>query len=191
MESLAVHFSGPLTFASGPRCLFTSEFSRAACIYLWAIQSEIDGKYWIHYVGETGDLRMRQKQHLIHMLGLNYGILDVAEARRGVAKFVWRGVWREGLPNGPSHALDEYPALAPAVAAYVDALAVFVAPLDVDRSMREHIEGSIASNLRTNHAECCTLYPHDCRTGCSAEAGIPLEITSDEPIAGLDSRLSI
>jgi hypothetical protein len=191
VESLTIHFHGPLTFAAGPHCLFTSEFSRAACIYLWTIKSEIDGKYWIHYVGETGDLRMRQKEHLIRMLGLNYGILDVAEARRGVATFVWRGIWRAGLPDGPSHALDEYPTLAPAVAAYVDALAVLVAPLDVGRSMREHHEGSVASNLRSNHDDCCSLYPRDCRTGCGVEAGIRLEITSDQPIAGLDALLSI
>lgn len=134
---------------------------------------------------------MRQKEHLIHMLGLNYGIFDVVEARRGVARLVWRGVWRKGLPNGPSRSLDEYRTLAPAVRDYVDALAVFVAPLDVGRPLREHIEGSIASNLRTNHPECSTLYPRDCRTGCGAEAGVRLEITSDEPIAGLDSPLDV
>lgn len=61
-------------------------------------------------------------------------------------------------------------------------MAVFVAPLDVARNVREQIEAAVADNLRKNHADCCT--------GRGTETGIRLEVTSDEAIAGLDSRLS-
>ena len=96
MESLALHFCGPLTFAAGENCLFDSPLRDATCVYLWTIRSDQDYKYYIHYVGEAMSFAARQREHLIHILGLNYGVFDAAEAKQGKRALVWKGLWRDG-----------------------------------------------------------------------------------------------
>jgi hypothetical protein len=192
LQELALHFNGPLTFRSGDRCLFDSPLRDESCVYLWTIRREYDGMHLIHYIGEASRFAPRQRDHLIQVLGLNYGIFDPASARRGESKLLWPGLWRDKSAIGPTAALDQLAALAPAVVAYVDALTVFVAPMDMDRDVRRHVEGSIARSLRANHPESAALYPSDNRTGTSRTvSGYRLEITSDEPIAGLDSVLEV
>jgi hypothetical protein len=194
VSSLTLDFKGPLTFSAGERCLFESEYRDAACVYLWTTQSGLDGSYWIHYIGETGRLSLRHRQHLTQILGLNYGINDVGAAGKETEEYVWRGMWRElrdANRAGPMRCVELYQKLAPDVVKYVEALSVFVAPVDIDRRLREHVEGSIARNLRANYPEFCALYSTDCRTGVGEDRGIRLEITWGAPIAGLDPVLDI
>jgi hypothetical protein len=42
IQSLPLHFSGPLTFTPGARSLFHSALQDVACVYLWTIRSEFD-----------------------------------------------------------------------------------------------------------------------------------------------------
>lgn len=192
MKTLSVHFTGPLTFSPGERCLFESPLGAKSCVYLWTVRREPDGVHLIHYVGEASRFAPRQREHLIQILGLNHGIFDPAAARRGESRVVWPGLWRAKSPTAPMAALERFAALAPIVVEYVDALSVFVAPLDVDRALRRHIEGSIARSLRDVHADCAALYPGDNRTGVSRTlSGYRLQLTSDEEIAGLEPVLEV
>jgi hypothetical protein len=78
------------------------------------------------------------------------------------------------------------------VVEYVRALEVFVAPVEADRSLRRHIEGSIASRLRTVHTDVKALYPDDNYAAAgSGKMQIRLEMTTDAPIAGLDHVLDV
>jgi len=71
-------------------------------------------------------------------------------------------------------------------------MTVFAAQIASDTQKRRHIEASIAWNLRNNHPEAKALYPDDNRVGSGrSKVFIRLEITSDEPIAGLDPVLEI
>lgn len=187
-----MHFTGPLTFGGGDRCLYESAFADDACVYLWTIRRESDGAHLIHYIGETDALAKRHREHLIDMLGLNYGSFDLQSARQGELVQVWPGLWRDKSPTAPATALARYASMAQAKAEYIEAISVFVAPLDVDRGMRRHIEGSIAKSLRAKQSPDGALYPSDVRTGVSRSiSGVRLHITSDELIAGLDSVLDI
>jgi hypothetical protein len=128
----------------------------------------------------------------VQILGLNYGLFDPTSARRGDPAILWPGLWRDKSPAAAAEALKRFPELAPVIVDYIGIIEVFVAPLDVDRHLRRHIEGSLARSLRDNHPDCAALYPIDNRTGISRTlSGYQLEITSDEPIAGLDPVMSV
>ncbi|MCX8007135.1 MAG: hypothetical protein N3B11_03355 [Coriobacteriia bacterium] len=190
METLRLHFSGPLTFSSGDRCLFESPLGARPCVYLWTVRRASDGVHLIHYIGEASRFAARQREHLTRILGLDYGIFDPAAARQGELSLLWPGFWRDKSQAASAAALECFAALAPTIVEYVRTLCVFVAPLDVDRRLRRHIEGSIARSLREKHPDCAALYPSDNRTGISQTlSGYRLEITSDAQIAGLDPVL--
>lgn len=192
MDFLNLHFHGPLTFGAGDRCLFESELADASCVYLWTVRRESDGAYLIHYIGEAESLAVRHREHLINVLGLNYGIYEVAAARRGDLVPVWAGLWRDRSVTAPSVMLEGYPGLARSAAEYIDAVEVFAARVENDRGLRRHIEGSIARSLRAKALEDRALYPADNRTGVSRlPRNVQLNVTADVPIAGLDHSLEI
>jgi hypothetical protein len=190
--TVALHFHGPLTFTEGPRFLFHSPLADAPCVYLWTVKSDLDGLQYIHYVGESVSLARRHREHLVRILGLDYGIFDPEEARRGVQKLLWPGLWRDKGTDGPARQLEAYRTLTPTVLRYLECLSVFAAETHVDTQLRKHIEGSIGWNLRENHDPYAVLYPADNRIGRrAAKAGLTLLLSADEPIAGLDPRLEV
>ena len=192
MNSIALHFQGPLTFTPGVRSLFHSPLQNAECVYLWTIQSDVDNRFYIHYIGEATSFARRQREHLIQVLGLNYGIFDPAEARNGVQTRLSQGLWRDRSPEGPGRLLEKYSQMTSDVLRYFETLNVFAAVTSVDRWTRKHIEGSIGWNLRNNHKSEKMLYPDDNRVGTmAAKVAHQLCISSDVPIAGLDSVLEV
>lgn len=157
-----------------------------------AVLSLRDQRHYIHYIGEASLFARRQKEHLIQILGLNYGTFDLAAAKQGVRKLNCPNLWRDKSPDGPERALDRYGQLTRDVLDYVAGLTVFVAQIDGDVQLRRHIEESLAWNLRNNHPDDKVLYPDDNRVGAGRSKGtIRLEISSDKPIAGLDPVLEV
>lgn len=190
MLTLSLHFQGPMTFFKGPASLFHSPLAGEPCVYLWTIQSQLDGLHYIHYVGEATHFAQRQRQHLVAVLGLEYGIFDPEDAERGVARRLWPGLWREKNPEAPGHALQFYEEGTAKVIAYVQSLRVFAAQAPERPSIRRHVEGVIAQNLRAKHPEGKVLYPDDNKVGLGRDAGpLRLSITADASIAGLDDTI--
>jgi hypothetical protein len=123
---------------------------------------------------------------------VDYGIFDPEEARRGVLKLLWPGLWRDKATEGPARQLEAYRTLTPTVLRYLECLCVFAAETHVDTQLRKHLEGSIGRNLRQNHEPYFALYPADNRIGTrAAKGGLTLLLSADEPIAGLDPRLEV
>ena len=190
--TVALHFHGPLTFTEGPRFLFHSPLADAPCVYLWTVKSDLDGLHYIHYVGESVSLARRHREHLVRILGLDYGIFDPEEARRGVQKLLWPGLWRDKETDAPTRQLEAYRTLTPTVLRYLECLGVFAAETHVDTQLRKHLEGSIGRNLRQSHEPYAVLYPADSHVGTmAAKAGLTLLLSADEPIAGLDPQLEV
>lgn len=191
METIPLHFVGPLTFFQGTRSLFQCSQSTSACVYLWTIQSDLDDLYYIHYIGESSNFALRQREHLVQVLGMNYGIFDPIQARRGILEPLWSGLWRDRTSEGPGKLIECYSTLTDEVIPYLKAIDVFVATTDQDRDIRRRIEGTIGGNLRSNHPDKAHLYPKDNRISRGRKLGQQLSITSDADIAGLDSALDI
>jgi hypothetical protein len=189
---LQLYFHGPYTFTPGASSLFACAERHASGVYLWTIRSDRDGQHYVHYVGEAEDFARRQREHLTHVLGLNYGVLDPAAARRGEAHWVWRGMWRDRTAAGPGEALARYSSLAGAVSAYVEALEVFVAPIAGDRQTRRRVEQALAGQVRRTPVGAGALYPPDNRvSGAPGHSRIRLHIAAGAPIAGLDAAVVI
>ena len=187
-----LHFYGPFSFTEQNRSLFHSEYSKEPGIYLWVINDELHSKNYIHYVGETNSFAQRQREHFTQIIGLNYGIWDAYEAKRGNADRIWPGMWRDKTPEATQKALTAAPMLAESIREYIEAIDVYFSPIYCDKRTRKHIERSIAWNLRNNHPQESMFYPSDNRTGRYKEPiGDTLSIGSDEKIEGLDAVLHI
>ena len=192
MQDEPLHFSGPLSFMPGDQYLFTSDLCAEPCVYLWTVRSDVDGLHYIHYVGEAKSFAKRQREHLVHVLGLNYGFLDPEDARRGISTWRWPGLWRKRSSDGPGELIERYLSLGHAVLEYLESISIFAAPIHGGQELRRRVEGRIARSLKVNHPAAAKLYPNDNRTGIKKTvAGLRLAITSDQPIAGLDPVLEV
>ncbi len=191
MTDIILNFAGPFTLVEGEACLFKSAFVASPGIYLWTIKQDSDNTHLIHYVGETLSLGKRHREHLIHILGLNYGIFDPDKARQGVSELLWKGLWRDKTAVGPLMQLNAYQEVHESVLRYISILNVFFAELDVDRKLRKHVEGCIGWHLRNNHPEHKVLYPDDNHIGTKKDKGNGnLIISLPETIRGLDGFVS-
>ena len=187
---LELSFAGPFTFLNGDNSVFKSPFASSAGVYLWTIRQRSDSSHLIHYVGETGSFAKRHREHLIHILGLNYGIFDPDKAQEGVCEFIWPGLWRDRSPDGPAQQIAAYHTAHGSVLSYLSVLTIFFAKLEAENRLRKHIEGCIGWNLRKNHPDAKTLYPDDNHVGTMSEKNHGnLVISSTERIRGLDRRI--
>ena len=190
MSMLKLDFAGPFTFTGGDNSLFSASCAVCAGVYLWTIRQRSDGSHLIHYVGETASFAKRQREHLIHILGLNYGIFDYDKAQNGVCELIWPGLWRDRSLQGPSRQIEAYRSIHDSVLRYLSVLTVSFAELTVDKQLRRHIEGCIGWDLRNNHPEARVLYPDDNHVGAMHEKNHgELLISSSESIRGLDSQI--
>ena len=187
MIDIALNFTGPFTFMEGEMCLFQSVFTASPGIYLWTIKQDSDNAHLIHYAGETISLGKRHREHLIQILGLNYGIFDPDKACQGVSELLWKGLWRDKTAIGPLMQLKAYQGIHEDVLRYISILNVFFAELDIDNKLRKHVEGCIGWHLRNNHPEHKVLYPDDNHVGTRKNKGNGnLKISVPETIRGLD-----
>ena len=191
MNDITIHFEGPFTFVEGAHSIFHSRFATSQGVYLWTFKQN-DGSHLIHYVGETTAFARRQREHLIRVLSLDYGMFDPDDAKKGICNIVWPGLWRDKSPDGPSSLIKRYAELAPMVVRYLHELTVFFAPVEVETQLRRHIEGSIGYNLRNRYPQQRRLFPDDNHIGTSKTPhNVRLLISSTEPIQGLDGELEI
>ena len=188
MEKINLNFSGPYTFTEGEMFVFKCEYTKSAGIYLWTIKQTAQNYHLIHYIGETVSFSKRQKEHLIHILGLNYGIFNPEKAQKGILELQWDGLWRNKTVDGPGLQLKAYKELNHIVLKYVSILNIFFAELNVEKELRKHIEGCIGYNLRNNHKEYKVLYPDDNHIGTTKAEKTQGEliISNSELIRGLD-----
>ena len=190
MDSIDIelNFSGPYSFSEPKNNVFSASCANVAGVYLWTIQQRSDNSHLIHYVGETISFAKRQREHLINILGLNYGIFDPVKAQEGVCDLVWPGLWRDKSPTGPLKQIEAYHSLHEVVLKYLRAINIFFAETTVETQIRRHIEGCIGWNLRNNHPDAKVLYPDDNHIGAKTEKNHGnLLITSSEKIRGLDA----
>ena len=189
LEKMTLHFQGPFKFIKGENYLFDCEFVKSEGIYIWTIKDERNSINYIHYIGETVSFAKRQKEHIIQITGLNYKIIEPNEARNGIEKTIWNGMWRDKTKNAVANLIENYNEVSKSVVDYIGLINVYFAKIDCEKELRRHIEGCIASNLRNNYPHLQTFYPRDNRTGVKKEKlGMKIKIITDENIAGIDNE---
>lgn len=183
-NDISLNFVGPFTFTGETTAVFQSPCAAAAGIYLWTIKQRRDNTHLIHYVGETTGLGSRHREHLIQVLGLNYGIFHAKKAQDGICELLWQGLWRDRSADGPVKQIAAYQEIHHHVIRYLSTINIFFAKLNTNTRLRKHIEGCIGWNLRNNHPEYKVLYPDDNRVGSMAvkNRGM-LRVTASEVIS--------
>ena len=187
---IALNFVGPFSFVGDGRSLFESPVASSAGVYLWTIKQRSDNTHLIHYVGETTSFASRHREHLIQILGLNYGIIHPEKAQDGICEWLWQGLWRDRSPLGPAKQIAAYQAIHQQMIRYLSLVNVFFAEVNTETQLRKHIEGCIGWNLRNNYPTCKALYPDDNHVGTMAakNRGL-LRIKTAEIVRGLDSEI--
>jgi len=187
MSDIHLDFTGPFTFTEGDRCIFHVPVSASSGVYLWAIRQLDCDEYLMHYVGETARLAKRHREHMVQILGLNYGIWDPDEAQRGVSKLVWTGLWRDRSADGPARAIRAYATHHDAAIRYLSVIEVFLVELQVDGRLRKHVEGCLGWHIRSGYPQHKVLYPDDNHIGRTKEyrKGM-MRISAPVVIRGLD-----
>jgi hypothetical protein len=192
ISNIKLHFSGPYTFFKGAKSLFHSAYAKSEGIYLWVIKQTNDNLNYIHYIGETTAFSKRHKEHITHVLGLNYQILDADKARQGIPEPIWNGMWRDKTENTVGYTLDNYDSVSKKVIEYIRVIDIYFASTHLTTDMRKHIEGCIGWNLRNRHPDLKIFYPDDNHVGTKPERlRENIIITSDEKILGLDDEIMI
>ena len=188
---ITLNFVGPFSFSSEKKSLFKSECAQSAGIYLWTIKQKNDNSFLIHYVGETTNFSRRHREHLIHILGLNYGIFDPEKAQNGICKLIWPGLWRDKSNEAANKLIKAYEGFRDTVLRYIAIIDIFFAEIHVETQLRKHIEGCIGWNLRNNHPNAKNLYPDDNHIGTKKEKNRGnLIIQTSNHIKGLDSIIA-
>lgn len=204
-----LRFKGPFSFGynSAHPSIFQQKENGAesAGVYLWTIRSSKDNKYYIHYVGEAIRIAGRQREHLINIFGLYYGIWDAEKAKQGESVRIWEGLWRDKDRKLINEVIPKYNELNKDIADYVGIIDIFFAntlepagkadkkTLRQYKNKRTHIEGSIGWNLRRNHKDLTLFYPDDNHIGESTKLGwhINVIVESNANIMGLDPIIPI
>lgn len=187
-KNITIKFKGPYKFTDIETC----PYSKSEGVYLWTMKYKNTDKYLIRYIGETTSFARRQIVHLIHILGLNYGIYDVEKEREGIPSLIWRGMWRDKSDNKIKNVLDNYPKLTNRVIRYVNSLDLFFAEINIETYARKKFEGVIARELRGKNKENNLLYPDDNRVMItSKDYGLKINVESEKEILGLENKYVI
>jgi hypothetical protein len=166
MDKIEIIFKGPFSFSEKNRSLFQCRYNNSQGIYLWTFKTK--NGYMIHYVGETTRFAKRHREHLINILGLNYGIFDPECAKNGELSMIWKGLWREKTNDNIIEFLALYSNITNTVINYIESIDIFFAEINVEENIRKHIEGTIGWNLRNNQKAYKSLYPDDNHVGTNA-----------------------
>lgn len=190
-NSEILDFYGPLSFVRGDNYLFYSDMINKEGIYIWTIKSS-NGTNYVHYIGETISFGKRQREHLIQMTGLNYGIWDAELSKQGISKIIWKGLWRDKSTDAVAVLMENYVDLSYKVTEYISVINVYFAPTTLDTQYRRHIEGCIGWNLRNKYPNLKIFYPDDNHIGAKAHRlGKKLILNLPEDIAGIDREQCI
>ncbi|MBW6533936.1 MAG: hypothetical protein K0B11_02925 [Mariniphaga sp.] len=192
LNTKTLDFYGPFKFTRGEKYLFHSDKINNEGIYIWTIKDEYKGINYVHYVGETTLFGKRQREHLIQMTGLNYGIWDAELAKQGISKMIWNGMWRNKSSDAVALLLDNYADLSKNVKDYIGLINIYFAPTTFTTNLRRHIEGCIGWNLRRKYPEFKIFFPDDNHIGTKANRlGQKIFLNIPEDIAGIDKELII
>ncbi len=184
-------FHGPYTICTEENdVLHDCPYASDEGIYLWVVGLN-SGSYRISYIGETGvSFYKRTKDHLIQTLGGNYLICDPEAMVHGRNEILWKGLWRKGTRDKLPEFLSRYESLAPKIKKSILIQDLFVAPVKIDRRLRQRIEGALAFAIRED-AEASSLLPNDIRyiRRRDDEESTLISIFSEEKIEGLPERI--
>ena len=146
-SKLVVRFQGPFSWCDGDRCIFTSPLGKRRGVYLWTVEYYRGGDL-VYYVGETGrQFSKRMLEHFQEHMSGGYHLYEPGEFRRGNKVMLWPGRYDPAWRTTAGEFLERFRVLAGAVEELARMYRFWLAPLEVERRLRERIEAAIAEHL--------------------------------------------
>lgn len=138
---------GPFTWLGEDKdCLFNRPEAIKPGIYLWTVPFK--KKYLVYYVGETGvSFSRRFTEHTRDYLSGYYRVYNPQQFSEGKKQLVWEGMWKPGTRNRMGEFLKRYLELSKIIYEFLGKLRIFLSPLEVEKNIRQRIEGTIADSL--------------------------------------------
>jgi len=172
--------------------IFTQPVANQAGIYLWTIPFK--NKYLVYYVGETGrSFATRFTEHTRDYLYGFYRVYDPQQFTNGKKRLVWGGMWKPSTrgPHRMLEFLNRYTELSSIIYKFIEQFRVFLAPLDVQKRIRQRIEGAIANRLLEQPGLIGKFQDSDIRYRPRRidEKPVSVKMAAFEPILGLCSEL--
>lgn len=189
-----IRWCGPYKwYGTNKDVLFTQPEAKRFGIYLWTVPFK--KQYLTYYVGETGkSFAERFKQHSRDCLDGFYRIFDPHHLAAGEKRLIWGGMWKPERkdPSIMLEFLNQYSELSPVIYEYLGLFRIFLAPLDVERRIRQRIEAAIATRLREQPGLIGEFQDEGIRylPKRTDEEPITVRLTAYEPILGLCNELS-
>ena len=192
---LEVRWHGPYKFfGAKDDSVLTTSLSSQLGIYLWTIPFE--DKYLTYYVGETGrSFAIRFMEHARDLLNGLYRIYDPDEFAEGRKTMVWGGMWKPGRkdPGTMLEFLNRYLEMSQFIYRYLGQFRFFLAPINVEKRIRQRIEAAIAKKLHQQTGLVGNFQDSDIRylPRRAGEQPISVIIKFFEPVLGLSSELKV
>ena len=193
MEKIVLNFQGPFRWhGSLEEVVFSQEgIIDQPGIYLWC--AEQPQGYLVYYVGETGvSFKYRFEGHAKSYYSGEYSFLNTNEFVQGKRVVVWWGKLRM-KENWASEFNQKSQELVPKLVEFLGVMRIFLAPLNVERNIRQKIESTIAAYLKKQPEPIGSFIDADLRHSRDITNGekFLVEINSPSLIQGIPSVLDV
>ncbi len=145
-QILIIKFFGPFSWTA-ENSIFKASLGKKPGIYLWTIPYAKGGDL-VYYVGETGrSFSTRMKEHFLEHMSGGYHLYDPAEFLKGNKKMLWPGRYDPKIKTTIEEFLEKYSSLKEPIETLAKLYRFWLAPVDIDKRLRERIEAGIATFL--------------------------------------------
>jgi hypothetical protein len=187
MEKIVLNFQGPFRWhGSLEEVVFSQEgIIDQPGIYLWC--AEQPQGYLVYYVGETGvSFKYRFEGHAKSYYCGEYSFLNTDEFVQGKRVVVWWGKLRM-KENWASEFNQKSQELIPKLVEFLGVMRIFLAPLNVERNIRQRIESTIAAHLKKQPEPIGSFIDADRRHSRELvnNEKILVEVNTPRPIQGI------
>lgn len=186
---------GPFKFyGTEDESIFTTKEAKQPGIYLWTVPFK--RQYLTYYVGQTGkSFASRHIWHTRNYLHGLYRVYDPHQFGEGKKILVWGGMWKPGTRGARNmlEFLNRYPQLSSTIYKFIGQFRIFLAPIDVQKRIRQRIEGTIARRLLEQSGQIGSFQNSDIRYRPRRvdEEPISVKMEAFEPILGLCGELMV
>ena len=144
--NIDLNFIGPYSWINniGLSCIFTAEECKKSGIYLWTVKTSI-GEL-VYYVGETGrNFSIRMYEHFQEHMSGGYHLYNPEQFIRGNRDCIWPGRYERERKTTVTEFMESYSKFNKTIEELVKIYHFFIAPIQVEKRIRERIESGIAN----------------------------------------------
>lgn len=192
VQSLILNWSGPHRWPTDGRKSGVDVLEQGG-VYLFSVEHH--GGYLVYCAGHTEHFRRRFRQHDRLYWDGTYSIFDHDAFASGERVKVWPGFW---MKKSRSRELQEdfirrASEIKAATKCWLDGYRVFVAPIKVEKRVRQRVEAGLMAAFMKAEPPACDMPDHGMSLSLRwpSEAPIQVRNVSTERVFGLPSEMEV